>query len=90
MRRIAWTEEAIGNLEEIVEYIELNNPAAAAQIGARLRALAESLATFSERGRPLGGEVRQLSVVRPYLMRYRVDGDVVTILRVRHGARLQD
>ena len=31
-----------------------------------------------------------MTIVPPYVMRYRVDGERVIILRVRHGAREVD
>jgi len=33
---------------------------------------------------------RELTIVWPYLLRYRVDGDRVIVLEVRHGAREPD
>ena len=90
MRRVVWTAEAVENLEAIGTYIEAFNPAAAARIVRRLVALAESLADFSERGRDVGGGRREMTIVPPYVLRYRVDEDRVRILRIRHGAREPD
>ncbi len=53
----------------------------------RLLEAAESLSEFSDRGRPIDGNRRELTVIRPYIIRYRVARDAVFILRVRHGAR---
>ena len=90
MRRIVWTEEAVGNLEAIVTYITAFNPAAAGRLAERLIAVADSLAEFSDRGRDAGEGRREMAVVWPYVLRYRVDGDTVVILRIRHGARESD
>ncbi len=87
MRRIVWTDEAVAHLEAIVAYITTFNPAAAARLGERLIALADSLSEFSERGRPVGGGNREMTVVWPYVLRYRVDGGTVIILRIRHGSQ---
>ena len=46
-----------------------------------------SLAEFPEIGRPAEKESRELAIVPPYLIRYRIVGETVQILRVRHGAR---
>ncbi|HEV7995160.1 MAG TPA: type II toxin-antitoxin system RelE/ParE family toxin [Stellaceae bacterium] len=47
-----------------------------------------SLSTFPYRGRQVSGtQLRVSTIVRPYIIRYRVDPDRVVILRVRHGAR---
>jgi len=31
-----------------------------------------------------------MTTVWPYILRYRVEGDTIIILRVRHGARAED
>lgn len=87
LHRIAWTDEAVGHLEAIVAYVAAVNPAAAERLGQRLVALADSLATFPNRGRDAGHGRQDISVVWPYIMRYRVEGETVLILRIRHGAR---
>jgi plasmid stabilization system protein ParE len=87
LRRIVWTDEAVAHLEAIVEYVEAFNPAAARRLGERLIAVADSLAEFSERGRDAGNGRREMTTVWPYILRYRVEGDRVVILRIRHGAR---
>jgi addiction module RelE/StbE family toxin len=90
LRRIVWTDEAVGNLEAIVSYISAFNPEAARGLAVRLIEVADSLAEFSERGRDAGEGRREMTIVRPYILRYRVEGDAVFILRVRHGARAED
>lgn len=87
MRRIIWTDEAVANLEAIAAYVHVFNPAAAARLASRLIEAAESLAEFSERGRRSQGKTRELPVVRPYIIRYRVADSDVIILRIRHSAR---
>ena len=49
--------------------------------------MAESLSVFPERGRDAGEGRREMTIVWPYVLRYRVEGSIVYILRVRHGAR---
>lgn len=57
----------------------------------RLIDVADSLAEFAERGRDAGGDGRrEMTIVRPYILRYRVTADTVFILRIRHGARADD
>lgn len=87
LRRIVWTDEAIAHLEAIVAYISAFNPAAAARLGERLIAVADSLAEFFERGRDAGDGRREMTTVCPYVLRYRVEGERVVVLRIRHGAR---
>lgn len=90
MRDIIWTDEAIDHLEAIVAYIAAFNPAAAERLGARLIELANSLAEFPDRGREAPGGTREMTIVWPYVVRYRVRPESVAILRVRHGARAEE
>ena len=46
-----------------------------------------SLTDQPTRGRQARGRLRELTIVSPYIIRYRVDAEEVVILRVRHGAR---
>jgi len=88
--KIVWTDEAIAQLDGIGAYIAIDDPLAAAALADRLIALADSLAQFPNRGRPAGTSSRELSNVWPYILRYRVEGSTVVILRIRHGARGSD
>ena len=87
LRTVLWTEEAVVNLEAIAEYISAFNPAAAERLAQRLIELADSLAEFSDRGREAGDGKREMTIVWPYVLRYRTEEDRVIILRIRHGAQ---
>lgn len=87
VRRIIWSPRAADDLSSIRDYIGQFNPSAASRFAARLVAAAESLADLSERGRPVNSKRRELIVVWPYIIRYRIEAERVVILRVRHGAR---
>ncbi|MDP5279760.1 type II toxin-antitoxin system RelE/ParE family toxin [Sphingomonas sp. DG1-23] len=87
MRRIVWTDEAIDHLEAIMAYVRAFNPPAADRLGERLIAVADSLSEYPERGRDSGHGRREMTTVWAYVLRYRVDGDAVIILRSLHGAR---
>lgn len=86
MARVFWPEAAVEQLDEIVAYIALFDPAAD-RIGARLFELGQSLADFPERGRPAAGGAREMVTVRPYILRYGFEDGLVTILGIRHAAR---
>jgi toxin ParE1/3/4 len=75
------------NAAEITGYIREFSPAAAAHLESEFVSVAESLATFAKRGRPIGRGRREVVVVRPYVIRYVIVGDEVRILFIRHGAR---
>lgn len=88
------TVRAAKQLREIFGYIALDSPQNAAEVIRGLRDAIADLATFPHRfAVPRYGateDVRYRSMpVPPYLVRYRIDEmrAVVTILRIRHGAR---
>lgn len=87
LRRIVWTDEALEHLEAIVTYVSVFDLGAAGRLADRLIDLADSLADYADRGRDVGLGRREMTVVWPYIMRYRVEETTVVILRIRHGAR---
>lgn len=87
VRRVVWTDEAVANLDSIATYIQDFSPLAAQRLAVRLKNAADSLAAQSDRGRSVGNGYRELVVIYPYLIRYKVDADIVRIMRIRHGAQ---
>ena len=87
MRRVIWTDEARANLLAIRGYIAQFSPLAAQRFSLKLVAAAEDLAENPDRGRSVGNGRRELTLIRPYLIRYRAETDIVFILRIRHAAR---
>lgn len=87
MVEVVWSEETSDQLSEAKHYIGLFDPAAAARIADGLIRLADSLRDYPARGRPVGNGMREMVTVRPYIMRYAVQSDVVLIVSVRHSAR---
>lgn len=79
--------EATSALAGVYAYIVEFNPSAARRLTMRLRTTADSLADYPERGRLIRPGVRELTTVRPYLIRYEVAEHMVRILSIRHGAR---
>lgn len=84
---IIWSESAIADLAGIRAYIGQFNPFAARRMAEALIAAGSGLVDFPERGRSTGRGLRELTVVWPYVIRYRVEDERVVILRVRHGKR---
>lgn len=80
------TREALRNVQTVRAYIRQFDPRAAERMAARLLATGDGLSHFSERDRPAADGRREPPTVAPYIVRYRVQGDAVDILRVRHGA----
>jgi plasmid stabilization system protein ParE len=74
-------------LEAIRAYIGFDKPIAAQRMFERLKLAADGLYQFPERGRLDKRGVRELPVVYPYLIRYRVREGRVEIVRIKHGAQ---
>lgn len=87
--RIKWHRLARQDLKNIRAYIAKDNPKAAAVVAATILQAVELLPDNPAIGRP-GRliDTRELVISgTPYLMPYRIMGDVVVILRVLHGAQ---
>ena len=85
--QVIWSPASLRQIEEIHDYIALDNPIAAVRMAELLHQAGESLEMFPNRGRPVPGTRMRELIVRPYIIRYQVDGNRVLIVRVRHGAR---
>lgn len=87
MRPVVWTEPAQADVIRIRRYIARFRPRAAQRMAEDLYAAAEALGENPERGKPAKRGRRELLVIRPYRIIYRVADAAVFILRVRHTAR---
>lgn len=87
MAKVVWTDQAIADVVHIVAWISAERPRVAVRIAEKLFRAGYSLDQFPERGRTTSLGRRELIVMAPYLIRYRVENDQVTILEVRHAAR---
>lgn len=89
MMELRWTPEAIQDREEIYDYIEADNPAAALALDELFAEKAGRLVDHPGLGRP--GRVpgtHELVAHQNYILVYDVEGDLVRVLRVLHAARL--
>lgn len=90
MAEIIWTEPALSNLNDIAEYIALENVMAAKQLVQTIFDKVERLEVFPESGR-VPPELDQLNyreiVVNPCRIFYKQDGDQVYILFVMRMER---
>ncbi len=87
VRRLIWSPAARDDLIDIQTYIAEFNPAVARRLFIKLVPVGQSLLDFPDRGRPIGRGRREITLTRPYILRYVVVGDDVDILSVRHAAR---
>lgn len=85
--QVVWTARALRDLASLRAYIAQDRPAAAERQVGRVVAAAARLGEFPEAGRPgRRAGTRELVVSRtPYLVPYRVRGELVEVLRVLHG-----
>ena len=85
--RLVWTEPALRDLAAVRAYIARDSAAAADRQVDRVVTAVASLLQFPEIGRPgRRAATRELVVSRtPYIVPYRLRGDVIEVLRVLHG-----
>jgi toxin ParE1/3/4 len=84
--KLRWSETAAGHLEEIFEFIALDNANAALSTVEKLLIAIDRLAAYPHLGRAAHGGKRKL-VRKPFVVVYSVDADVVNIEAVFHGKR---
>lgn len=84
---MTFTRLALADLTHIRAYIGQFNPAAAVRMAGRLLGVATELAEYPLAGRPTAKGRRELTIVPPYVVVYRVAGNRVRILRIWHGAQ---
>lgn len=86
---IRWTDAALRELDDAIDFIEADNPLAAARMNERIVVAARNLGTFPRQGRPgRVADTRELPVPgTPFLVVYSVGRDGIDILRLLHGAR---
>ena len=82
---IIWRRAALNDLEAIRDFIEHDNPDAAARVHAAIRAAVDP-PNFGRAGRVEGTRELVLPSL-PYIIVYRVVGEQVRILSVLHTSR---
>ncbi|MDK4723420.1 MULTISPECIES: type II toxin-antitoxin system RelE/ParE family toxin [Rhizobium] len=85
-KRIRWTLRALRRLDEIGEYIQKDDPDAAARVVARIVSAADILADFPATGRAgrIKGTREVVLADIPYIIPYRVNQDI-EIITVMHA-----
>lgn len=88
MMELFWTPEATQDRDEIYDYIEADNPAAALALDELFAENGGRLVDHPGLGRPgrIAG-TRELVAHQNYGLVYDVTGDLVRVLRVLHAAR---
>lgn len=91
MARLIWTAPALADLDEIAEYIALDDPRAAARFVKKVFNRVERLERHPNSGRrpaELTGTNYREVVVPPCRVFYRLDGELVYILYIMRSDRL--
>jgi toxin ParE1/3/4 len=86
--RVNWLRAARANLIAVSEYISQDNPDAAARTVAAIVRAVEALEGFTALGRPgrISGTRELVVSGTPYIVPYRVRGDVGQLIRVFHAS----
>ena len=88
-RKLIWTLHARNDILRLREFIEPHYPEAARRASENLKNAASIILENPHIGKPIEGrEHRELMIPfgkRGYVMRYRVAGEEIIILRVWHG-----
>ncbi len=87
--QVVFAEPAAQDLDAIVDYIALENPAAAEKVFRAIVAVARQLTAFPEMGHTGRlPDTRELAIADlPCLIVYQVAGNDLTVIAVFHGAR---
>jgi addiction module RelE/StbE family toxin len=87
--RINWSKRSLAELGQIADYIAKDNPTAAERVATRIFDRVMSLSSIAERGTPgrIHGTRETFILPWPYFVVYRIVGEEVRILHIRHTSR---
>jgi plasmid stabilization system protein ParE len=86
---IVYAPRALRDLEDIADYLVERNPRGAFNVLAAIKSSIDTLNSLPRVGRSVDGAGRRrVPVLRyPYLIYYRIAGDELLILHIRHTSR---
>jgi len=85
---VVFSPEALADLAAIRSYIGERNPSAASHVAVQIVAACDRLEYLPERGRPgIVPGTREVTILWPYVIVYRIVPDGVEIIRIWHGAQ---
>ena len=91
MAEVRWTNQAVDDLEAIVDFIAADSPQYARLLAINILEAVEGLMRFPESGRMVPEtrtpEIREI-LLGSYRIIYRAKTESVEVLAVHHGARL--
>jgi plasmid stabilization system protein ParE len=88
--RIAYTRRALSQLASVYEYLSVRSPQAAHNVRASIRATIARLVHMPMLGKLTDEPSVHVLIEPEYLYRvfYRIDGDLVTVIRILHGSQM--
>lgn len=91
--KVVFTEDALHDLDEILQFISTNYPSVYAPFEKRLRTVVTRIGTWPQSAQEVvqRPNIRSVPFIRyPYKIFYRVLSDRVEVLHVHHSARGED
>jgi toxin ParE1/3/4 len=88
--KVVFTDEAIRDLDEILEYVAKNYPTIRQSLEMRLRTVVARIGAWPESAQEVAERpgVRVVPLIRyPYKVFYRVGREAVEIVHIHHAAR---
>jgi addiction module RelE/StbE family toxin len=88
--KIAYTEAALADLDEIFEYLEYHYPTLVEPVQERIQTTLARLQQWPKSARKVDQrtDVRVVPLIRyPYLVFYRITDDAIEIVHIRHASR---
>ena len=89
MSELAFSPAADRDFDDILDYLQQRNPAAAVRVVSRLSKTCERVARHPYAGPPceqLGAGLRHV-LERPYVIFYRITAEGIRVERILHGSR---
>ena len=87
--KLVYTEEAIGDLKRLRQFIAVHNPTAASRVAAELISKIQVLPAFPKLSMPVAlapvPDVIRDIIFGHYVVRYSLHSNTIIILRVWHG-----
>lgn len=88
--RLRWLPEAWQDIQRLFEFLAEKDPEAAVRALEVISAGADRLLDLPEIGWPMNDDIRRRELYLPfgagsYVLRYRLDGDIVVVIRVWHS-----
>jgi addiction module RelE/StbE family toxin len=86
---VSWSKRSIAQLDRISRYIDRDNSSAAERLTTHIFNEVMLLSSMADRGKPgrVAGTREKLFLPYPYFAVYRIVGNQVRILHIRHTSR---